>query len=214
MKTYTICLTGLHNYRCVVVGGGQVAARKAESLLEAGAQPTVISPAVDARLQAAAEGGHILLLLRPYAAGDLDGAFLVIAATDDPATNQAVFLEAMQRNLLVNVVDDPQHSNFILPALVRRGDLSIAISTGGASPALARRLREKLESDFGPEYAWLTQLLAELRPDLLQRFPDSETRLQAALALIDSGLVDVLRQDGYKAGIKYAAQIWASQTHD
>ncbi len=207
MKTYTICLTGLQQRRCVVVGGGNVAARKAAALQEAGAQVTLISPALGDDLQDAAAQEKIRWIARPYQDGDLEGAFLVIAATDDTEVNHAVYAEAEQRHILVNVVDDPEHSNFILPAQVRRGDLSITISTGGASPALARRLRERIESDFGAEYALLVQVLSELRPLLIQRFPPGEPRLQAALELIDSDLLTVLHQAGYAAGKDYALQL-------
>lgn len=208
MKTYTICLTGLAQRLCIVVGGGKVASRKVTGLLEAGAAVTVISPVLDDAIQHAASQEQIRWIARPYQEGDLAGAFLVIAATDDAPVNHAVFAEAEGRHILVNVVDDPQHSNFILPAQVRRGDLSIAISTGGASPALARRLREKLDADFGPEYTLLVQLLGEMRPRLLERFAPGEARLQAALQLIDSDLRTVLREAGYEAGKAYIEQLW------
>lgn len=208
MKTYTICLTDLAQRLCIVVGGGKVASRKVIGLLEAGAAVTVISPVLDDTIQHAASQEQIRWIARPYQEGDLAGAFLVIAATDDAPVNHAVFAEAELRHILVNVVDDPQHSNFILPAQVRRGDLRIAISTGGASPALARRLREKLEADFGPEYTLLVQLLDELRPRLLERFAPGEARLQAALQLIDSDLLTVLREAGYEAGKAYTEQLW------
>jgi precorrin-2 dehydrogenase/sirohydrochlorin ferrochelatase len=133
---------------------------------------------------------------RPYRQGDLDGAFLVIAATDDPQVNRAVWEEALTRGCLVNVVDDPAHCNFILPAVVRRGDLSIAVSTAGASPALARRLRQSLEEQYGPEYAELVALLGKLRPRLLADFETGEERLQAALGLIDADLLQTIRQEG------------------
>lgn len=193
---------------CIVVGGGSVASRKVAGLLEAGASVTVISPVLDESIQSFAAQGLIRWIARPYQEGDLAGAFLVIAATDDPQVNHAIFAEAEQHHLLVNVVDDPQHSNFILPAQVRRGDLSIAISTGGASPALARRLREKLEAEIAPEYAQLIQLLAELRPKLIENFPPGEARLQAALHLIDSDILQVLQDAGYAAAKTYAEQLW------
>jgi precorrin-2 dehydrogenase/sirohydrochlorin ferrochelatase len=193
---------------CIVVGGGSVASRKVAGLLEAGASVTVISPVLDDAIQSFAAQGLIRWIARPYQEGDLANAFLVIAATDDAQVNQAVFAEAEQNHILVNVVDDPQHSNFILPAQLRRGDLNIAISTGGASPALARRLREKLEAEIGPEYELLIQLLAELRPRLIENFPPGEARLQAALNLIDSEILQVLRGSGYAAAKAYAEQLW------
>jgi siroheme synthase-like protein len=207
MKTYAICLIGLERRRAVVVGGGSVAARKVAGLLEAGAQVTVVSPALAPELKALAEAGRIAVVERAYREGDLAGAFLAIAATDDPAVNQAVWQEAERSGCLLNVVDDPAHSGFIVPAIVRRGDLAITVSTGGASPALARRLRERLEALFGPEYGELVSLLAELRPDLLARFEDGEARLAAVSRLIDSELLDMIKRDGREAAKRYALEL-------
>jgi precorrin-2 dehydrogenase/sirohydrochlorin ferrochelatase len=190
----------------VVVGGGAVAARKVQALLDAGARTTVISPTIVHEIETQAQAGAITLLRRPYQEGDLEGAFLVIAATDDQAINHAVWEEAKQRGCLVNVVDDPDHCNFILPAIVKRGELSVAISTGGASPALARRLREQLEDFVGPEYGILADLLAELRPALLSRFDPGEARRSAALRLIDSNILDIIERDGREAARQYAVE--------
>lgn len=210
VKTYPICLVGLENRRTVVIGGGKVAARKAQSLLEAGASVTAISPEFCPEFRSL--GGpqaRLEMTSRPYAPGDLAGAFLVIAATDDPPVNRAVWNEALQRGCLVNVVDDPEHSNFIVPAVVQRGEIKIAITTGGGSPALARRLRERLEGLIGPEYADLARLLAELRPELQRRFAAGEPRLQAALRLVDSDLLEVLKSGGMQAARDRALQILA-----
>jgi siroheme synthase-like protein len=211
MKTYPICLIGLQERQAVVVGGGSIAARKAGSLLEAGAQITVISPAVVPELRSLAEKGLIRLLERAYQAGDLAGAFLAFAATDDPEVNQAVWEEGNRSGCLVNAVDDPAHSNFIMPAVVRRGDMAIAISTGGASPALARRLREWLDTLISPEYGELVELLAELRPDLLARFGPGEERLAVALRLVDSDLLDVIRQEGREAAKRYVLELFDTE---
>ncbi len=196
MKTYSICLIGLDRRRTVVVGGGSIATRKVTGLLEAGARVTVISPTLTSELKTLAEAGRITVIERPYRQGDLADAFLVIAATDDLAVNEAVWQEAEQRGCLVNVVDDPPHCNFILPAIVRRGEVTIAISTGGASPALARRLREWLEMLIGPEYGDLATLLAELRPELRSRYPDEKGRMEAAFRLVDSDLLNIMREKG------------------
>ena len=207
MKTYPICLIGLNQRSAVVVGGGQMAARKVAGLLEAGAQVTVISPTLEPDLRALAQAGDITYLDRAYCEGDLAGAFLVVAATNEPAVNEAVWQEGNRRGCLVNVVDDPAHSNYIMPAIVRRGEMTITISTGGASPALARRLREWLETLIGPEYEELVDLLAELRPKLLAQFETGETRLAAALRLVDSDLLDVISQDGWESARRYALEL-------
>lgn len=211
MKTYPICLIGLEGRNVLVIGGGEVARRKVGSLLETGARVTVISPEVDQDLRDLAQDGEIGLVERPYRAGDLQGAFLtpalVIAATNDPEVNRAVWSEASQMGCLVNVVDDPEHSNFILPAVVKYGQLKISISTGGASPALARRLREKLTAVIGPEYGVLAELMAELRPALRSQFGAGEPRLQAALQMVDSEVLEIIRTEGAQAGRHYLAQL-------
>jgi precorrin-2 dehydrogenase / sirohydrochlorin ferrochelatase len=203
VKYYTICLVGLPARQTVVVGGGKVAARKVEGLLAAGAQVKVISPVLTLELQLLADSSEIIFLPRLYQDGDLDDAFLVIAATNDPAVNQSVWREAERRGCLVNVVDDPLHSNFILPAVVQRDDLSIAISTGGSSPALARRLRERLEKLIRPEYGILAGVMAELRPELIHDFPAGEARLLAALRVVDSDILKVIQNHGRDAALGY-----------
>jgi len=204
VKTYAICLIGLQPQQAVVIGGGSVAGRKVEGLLAADFQVKVISPKLTSKLQSLASSGAITFIQRSYQYGDLDGAFLVIAATNDPAVNQAVWAEAVQCGCLINTVDDPQHSNFILPAVLQRGEMSIAISTGGGSPALARRLRERLENSIGPEYGTLTEILAELRPELIATFPAGEARLQAALRIVDSNILHVIQNQGRDAALTYA----------
>lgn len=207
MKTYPICLIRLEQRLSIVIGGGQVAARKVIGLLDAGAHVTVIAPHLVPALCALAAAGSIDVCEREYRSGDLAGAFLVIAATDDPVVNQQVWEEARQRGCLINVVDDPAHSNFIVPARVQRGEVNIAITTGGASPALARRLREQLERTIGPEYADLAEILAQTRSILLARHAPGEPRLAAALRLIDSDLLNVIRRDGREAGKQYALNL-------
>lgn len=195
MLTYPVCLVGLECRRSVVIGGGKIAARKAQALLNAGAAVAVISPEFCEEFRSLqANPGRVELVQRAYQPGDLDGAFLVIAATDAPEVNRAVWQEAQMRNCLINVVDDPAHCNFIVPAVVDRGEIKIAVTTGGLSPALSRRLRERLEALIGPEYAQLAALLGELRPELQKRFEAGQPRLEAALALVDSDLLELLRE--------------------
>jgi siroheme synthase-like protein len=148
---------------CVVVGDGEAAEAKVEALLEAGAEVTVVGDEPGPVLRALEDAGRIRLRRRPYRRGDLMGAFLAIAATGDRALNAAVHREADARRVLLNSVDDPGHSHFAVPSVLRRGDLVVAISTGGRAPALARRLRLELEDQLGPEYGELVDLLAEAR---------------------------------------------------
>ena len=150
----------LESEPCLVVGGGTVAARKVRGLLAAEAQVTVVSPETAAELASLARAGKIAWRQRPFAAGDLAGFRLAIAATNSKAVNAQVYEEAMRLGIPVNAVDDPQHSSFFVPSVVRRGLLTLAISTSGAVPYLARRLREHLETRFYPE---LAQEVEELR---------------------------------------------------
>ncbi len=157
-------------------------------------------------IQSLVDTGAITYTQRSYQAGDLDGAYLVIAATDDPSVNKAIWTEAKARGCLINVVDDPEHSTFILPAVFQRGEMSVTVSTGGGSPALARRLRENLEEIIGSEYETLTAVLAELRPELLAEYPPGEARRQAALRIIDSEILHIIKSQGKNAAKTYARE--------
>jgi precorrin-2 dehydrogenase len=160
---YIACLK-LQGRRCVVVGGGAIGLEKVEGLLACDAEVTLIAPSAVEELAAYASEGSISWLAREYAGPqDLEGVFVVIAATDDTDVNIAVFSDAERRAMLVNVVDVPPLCNFILPAIVRTGPLAIAISTAGASPALAKRIKREIESRYGEPYARLAVLLNEVR---------------------------------------------------
>jgi precorrin-2 dehydrogenase/sirohydrochlorin ferrochelatase len=160
----------------VVIGAGYLAESKIESLLAAQAHVTVVAPRVNERVRELADGGEIELHERPYRHGDLAGAFLAVAATDDAAVNRDIFAEAEAAGVLVNAVDDPPFCDFYFPSVVRRGDLLIAISTAGQSPALAQRLRKEinvlLPLDTGD---WLTEV-GNLRREVLQLEPLNEAR--------------------------------------
>jgi siroheme synthase-like protein len=166
MSTYYPIFLNIQGKKCVVVGGGEVAERKARALVEQGASVTVISARVSDGLTQLAEQGIIELSLRDYQPGDLENALIAIAATDDPKVNMDVVREGQERGVLTNVVDAPEHSDFIVPSLLRRGDVSIAVSTGGKSPALARRIRTELEQSLAPEYASLALLVSQVRQEL------------------------------------------------
>jgi precorrin-2 dehydrogenase/sirohydrochlorin ferrochelatase len=148
---------------CLVVGGGRVALRKVEGLADCGGRVTVVAPSIDPALRRVP---GVALVERPWQPDDLDGMWLVIAATDDPAVNAAVYAEGERRGVWVNGADDPANCSFTLPSVVRRGDLQVTVSTGGRSPALATWLRRRLEGEIGPEYAVLLDLLATERDGL------------------------------------------------
>ena len=149
----------LDGKRCVVVGGGAVANRKARKLLQARAEVVAISPEVKPELESVATEVH----RRPYREGDLEGASLVFAATNRREVNAAVTREARGRGIPVNVADEPSEGDFALPSVLRRGQLQVAVSTGGASPTLARRVRNELESAFGSEWAGVVEALGRAR---------------------------------------------------
>ena len=165
MRYYPISLN-IQGKRCVVVGGGSVALRKVKMLLECGAKVSVISPTLDPDLAELFEEKSIDVIQRNYERGDLKGAAVVVSATDTKEINHKVAEEAKRAGALVNVADDPEPSDFIVPSFLRRGDLTIAVSTGGKSPAIARKVRMRLEEDFGQEYATLLSLTEDVRATL------------------------------------------------
>ncbi len=188
---YYPVLLDLRDAPCLVVGGGAVACRKAAGLCAAGARVTVVAPAVGPL------PAEVTVHRRPYAPDDLAGARLVVAATDDPAVNARVAQDARARGVWVNVADDPDAGDLVLPAVAARGALRIAVSTGGASPALARRIREALEAAYGAEYGELVQLLWRLRrswePRAIAGGVPGARRRHAWEQVLDLPLLDYLR---------------------
>lgn len=154
---------------CAVIGGGEVAERKVKGLLECGARVTVISPAVTEGIRDLAGQSELEWKEREYLEGDLKGVFLAIAGTDQRIVNSTVAMEAARERVILNVVDDAPQCTFIAPAVVRRGKVIVAVSTGGASPALARKLKESLEASEALEYAHLAEVLSSARKVLKQR---------------------------------------------
>jgi precorrin-2 dehydrogenase/sirohydrochlorin ferrochelatase len=175
--SYYPVLIQLDGKKVIVVGGGTVAERKIDTLLEYGAVVQVISRELTSQLHQYLEGGRIGFLGQEFNEDFLEEAFMVIAATDDPYLNHRVSEKAREKGLLVNAVDQPSDCNFILPSILRRGDLLIAVSTSGKSPALAKKVREKLEERFGNEYESFLILMGRLREEILsQRLPQDENR--------------------------------------
>jgi len=165
-SSYYPVFLNISGKRCVVVGGGQVALRKVRALLEHRANIEVISPDPCSELIELAEDGQIRVFRRHYQPGDLRKAFTAIAATDNSDINRQVIKEARGKAVLVNAADDLENSDFIVPSYVRRGDMTIAVSTAGRSPALARKIRARLEKEFGDEYASLVSLIGEVRAEV------------------------------------------------
>lgn len=179
-----------------VVGGGAVAEEKVEGLVAAGARVTVIAPDLCPALEDLRRQGLIAHVPRAYRPGDLAGAMLVLAERIDPDTDRRVFREAEQRGVFANVQDDVPHCSFIAPSIVRRGDLTVAISTSGRAPVLAVRLRQRLEKQLGPEIEPFLRLAAAVREPLARQTPAFEERKRRWYELIDSDVLDLLRDGG------------------
>ncbi|MGH7933436.1 MAG: precorrin-2 dehydrogenase/sirohydrochlorin ferrochelatase family protein [Candidatus Binataceae bacterium] len=184
---------------CLVIGGGEIAERKIAALRDAGATVTVVSPEVNARLRALAVNGAIHHIERRYANGDVRGCVLVYVATSDGEANREAAAEAQALGVPVNVADVPDLCSFIAPAVVRRGLLQLAVSTGGASPALAKLLRAELAAAYGPEYEPLLEILAAARRYLARHEPVAAARARILSALVASGLRDCLGQRNFAA---------------
>jgi len=179
-KRYYMACLDLEGRRVLVVGGGPVAREKVEGLLDCGALVTVVAPEIDPEL----DRPDVELLRREYRSADLEGRLLVVAATSTPSVNRQVFHDAEARGLLCNVVDVPDLCSFILPAVHRQGPIAVAVSTGGASPALAQRLRDDVAAVVGPRHAELADELRALRPWAKQRYPTYEARRDFFQALV------------------------------
>ena len=182
--------------KCVIIGGGKVAYRKACSLKGSGADVVVVSPEVCPEM--VNEEG-LVLIKKEYEECFLDGALLVIAATDNEAINKKVTEDAEKRNIIVNVVDYPERCSFIVPSTINRGDLCISISTGGASPAVAKRIRGELEAVFGKEYEEYLDLLTEMRSLAMSSIEDSVKRRKVLQRLAEKEIFDAVKSEGVKS---------------
>ena len=189
---YPICLN-VQAERCVVVGGGKVAARKAASLVEAGARVVVVSPEVCDEIVRCKDA---TVVQRPWEESDLDDTLLVIAATDDRSLNEAVARAARVRGVLCNVVDDASLSDFIVPASIRRGALLVSVSTSAALPALARSIRADLERMFGQDYADYLETVGQMREGIVESVPDESARREIFARFADSRFIATVRGKG------------------
>jgi len=192
MRYYPVNLD-IHNRNCLVVGGGSVGTRKATTLLHCGARVTVVSPEATPRLLEMAASGSIELQKRAFRPSDLDGRFLVVGATDNEELNREIHTCAERLGLLCNIADRPAACNFILPSIVNRGDLIIAISTSGKSPAFAKKLRKELEKKFGNEYAEFLKLMGAIRKKLLSAKHEPEAHKHLFEQLIDRDLLALIK---------------------
>jgi len=197
MRYYPIGLD-ISDRRCLVVGGGEVGQRKAERLLECGARVTVVGRELTPELEGLVREGRIGHIAADYSEVHLEGAFLVIGATDDRAVNDRIFRDARQRRVLANIVDDPGRCDFILPALCRQGELVITVATGGKSPALAKKLRKELEERYGPEYETLLKIMGEVRGRIIDRGEGADENRKIFEALVDSDILERIRKGHWR----------------
>jgi precorrin-2 dehydrogenase/sirohydrochlorin ferrochelatase len=184
----------LMNRPVLVVGGGVVAERKVDSLLEAGADVRLVSPDLTDHLQELSSKRTIRVQQRKFEGSDLDGVMLVVSATDDRPTQEHVAVAARARGILVNTVDRPALCDFIVPAVIRQGDVMLAISTSGKSPALAAALRAKLEKVATPDIARAARVLGEVRTEVHEQFPDPEKRKEVFERIVETGILDWIAQ--------------------
>ncbi|MDI6777389.1 MAG: bifunctional precorrin-2 dehydrogenase/sirohydrochlorin ferrochelatase [Syntrophales bacterium] len=196
MKYYPICLQ-VTDKKCIVVGGGEVAERKVKRLVECGARVVVVGKILTPFLKAMTGEGRIEHIDADYDEAYIHDAFLVIGATDRDEVNERICGEARERKILVNIVDDPARCDFILPSLFQRGDLLLAISTGGKSPALARKLREELEGHYGPEYATLLTILGKLREKIVVGGRPSEEKRRLFTAIVNSDILQHIKEKNW-----------------
>ncbi|HVF26115.1 MAG TPA: bifunctional precorrin-2 dehydrogenase/sirohydrochlorin ferrochelatase [Anaerolineales bacterium] len=207
MTNYYPIYVQLNEQPCVVIGGGKIAEGKVDGLLAANARVKIISPELTPHLHDLVKQNQIEYAARHYQVGDLTGAFMVICATDQSEINHQVWQEASANQQLVNVVDDTPHCNFIAPAILRKGDLNIAISTGGKAPALAVRLKQRLQEELGPQYERFLELSGQLREPLARHIPDFETRKKLWYELVDSDILELLSQDNEPAALDLISEV-------
>lgn len=192
-------MLNLQGKRCVVVGGGPVALRRAGALLDSGGAVTVIAPVVEPELDAL----PIELHRRPYQAGDLSGAFVVVIATDDPKVNEAVARDAHAAGVLVNRADNPDAGDFTIPAHAHHGPITLAVHTGGASASASATIRKTLSDALDPDWPRLVELAAGFRPIIQQRYPDPAQRRERLMKLADPQAMAILKGRGKDALLEY-----------
>lgn len=214
MQVYPIYLTRLHEKKTVLIGGNHEAERKAGELLERDAKLTIISPELNENLLKLAEENKVEWIQRRYREGDLNGAFLVIVAEFEGNENSRIYKEAEERGILVNVMDDIPHANFSFGSIVKRGPLTISISTSGAAPTLAVRLRQRFEQEFGEEYDTFLTLMQKLREPMSRHYHEFETRKNLWYELIDSDVLDLFRENRTEEGIERIREILGKEVVD
>lgn len=204
---YPIYLRRLNEKRTVIIGGNEEAEWKVHDFLQRDAKLTVISPTLNPALQKLADEKRFDWVPRPYKYGDLAGAFVAIVAEYEGDINEQVYFEAEERNILVNVMDDIPHANFAFGSIVKQGPLTISISTGGAAPALAVRLRQRFEQEFGKEYGHFLEFMQNLRKPMAAYHTNFQVRRKLWYELIDSEILGFFRENRIEDAYKKAVEI-------
>src|SRR6185369_2554167 len=194
----------------VIIGGGNVCARKAETMMKYGARVTVVSPELTDEIEQWARDGSLAIRRKAYESSDLDGAHIVIASTDDQSVNEQIAADCRARRIPVNVGDVTPLCEFIVPAIIEKGSIQIAVSTGGKSPALARTLKEDLQRAIGPEYAEVNDVLGSLRDGAKKVLPTDVDRKRFFDGIIASGVLEMLRDGRRKQAYQVIADACAA----
>jgi precorrin-2 dehydrogenase len=193
----------IENRNVIIIGGGEVCARKAETMMRYGARVTIVSPELTAEIEGWARDGQLTIRRKRYETSDIEDAHIVIASTDDTSVNEQVAADSRARRIPVNVVDVTPLCEFIVPAIIEKDGIQIAISTGGKSPALARTLKEDLNRTIGPEYSEVNDLLGSLRDSAKAKLPTDTDRKRFFDGIIAQGVLQMLREgrraDAYRA---------------
>lgn len=197
MTKYYPMMLNLENKKCVVIGGGEIAFRKIKELLEYGSQIIVVSKNIDERIKQL-QNSNIILIKDSYNKKYLENAFIVIASTDDKLVNNEIFNDCNERNILINVVDEPKNCSFIVPSKVRRGDLTISISTNGKSPLLARMIREDLEKIYDENYEQYVNFLGEVRKDVIEKVKNPVVKREILENIIRADYLNQIKSVGVK----------------
>lgn len=214
MKVYPVYLNRLDEKRTVIIGGNHETERKVNELLVCDANLTVISPGLTNKLQELADSKRFTWISRTYLKGDLDGAFMVIVAEFEGETNRKVFQEAEDRGILVNVMDDIPHCNFTFGSLIKRGPLTLSISTSGAAPTLAVRLRQKFEKEFGSEYELFLEMMQALRDPMKEIYHDFDTRKELWYKVTDSEVLELFRENRTEEAYRKTREIVGPDVFD
>jgi len=207
MSRYYPIFLNIEGRKCVVIGGGNVASRKVPPLLDCGAKVLVVSPEISSEMERFVKSGEVEYIAGKFEPSHLSGAALVIGSTDDAKVNRMVYEECKARNIPVNVVDQPELCTFIVPSLVKRGDLMIATSTSGKSPAVAKRVRKTLEKDFGEEWGAYLDMMGRARIRLMEKVSEQPEREAILNRLADSPMFELIKSGDMDGAEKIYGEI-------